>query len=47
MKLQKIIDDLEYLINEDCTDTQFDYADSIDCAIEILEKVKRFVIDVF
>jgi len=38
MDREKVINDLEYLISEDCTDTQFDYVDSIQDAIALLKE---------
>lgn len=38
MDIQEILDALNYLISDDCTDTQFDYIDEIKAAIQIVEK---------
>ena len=35
---KSVIDALEYLISEDCTDNQFDYADEIEAAIALLKE---------
>lgn len=35
---ESVIDALEYLISEDCTDNQFDYADEIEAAIALLKE---------
>ena len=35
---EKGISDLEYLISEDCTDTQFDYIESIQDALAMLKE---------
>ncbi|MBQ0014678.1 MAG: hypothetical protein KBS82_05070 [Oscillospiraceae bacterium] len=37
MKLEEVIENLRYLISENCTDTQYDYVEEIGIAIEILE----------
>lgn len=37
MDWKEIIENLKYLISEDCTDTQFDYADEIEIAIRVME----------
>ena len=42
-KREKVISDLEYLISEDCTDTQFDYVDSIQDAIAMLKEDEQFI----
>lgn len=34
---KEVIENLKYLISEDCTDTQFDYADEIETAIRVME----------
>lgn len=34
----KVIEALEYLISEDCTDTQFDYCQEIETAIAMLKE---------
>lgn len=38
MKLEEAIEGLRYLISDDCTDSQFDYVDEIETAIEALGK---------
>ena len=38
MKLEEAIENLKYLISEDCCDTQMDYVDEIEIAIQALEK---------
>lgn len=38
MKVQEVIEDLKYLISDDCTDTQKDYVEEIEFAIKALEK---------
>ena len=38
MTPKEAIDNLEYLISEDCTDSQFDFVDEVKFAIEALEK---------
>ena len=42
MTTKKAIDNLEYLISEDCTESQFDYIDEIEMAIEALKKVQDY-----
>lgn len=37
MDWKEVIGNLKYLISEDCTDTQFDYADEIEIAIRVME----------
>ncbi len=37
MDYNEVIENLKYLISEDCTDTQFDYEDEIDIAIKVME----------
>ncbi len=37
MDWEEVIENLKYLISEDCTDTQFDYADEIEIAIKVME----------
>lgn len=37
MDWKEVIENLKYLISEDCTDTQFDYADEIEIAIKVME----------
>lgn len=38
MTVQEAIKNLQYLITDDCTDTQFDYIEEIKLAISALEK---------
>lgn len=38
MRVEEAIDNLKYLISDDCTDSQVDYVDEIEMAIEALEK---------
>ena len=38
MRIQEAIDNLRYLISDECTDTQDDYYDEIQLAILMLEK---------
>ena len=38
MKPEEAIENLKYLISEDCCDTQMDYVDEIEIAIQALEK---------
>lgn len=38
MTNQEAIENLQYLISDDCTDTQSDYVEEIELAIEALEK---------
>ena len=37
MDWKEVIESLKYLISENCTDTQFDYADEIEIAIRVME----------
>ena len=37
MNYNEVIKNLEYLISEDCTETQFDYEDEIDIAIRVMK----------
>ena len=37
MDWKEVVENLKYLISEDCTDTQFDYADEIEIAIRVME----------
>ena len=45
-EIEEIIENLEFLISEDCTDTQFDYVDDIENAIEIIKTIKNAEIDI-
>ena len=38
MTYEEVIDNLKYLINEDCTDTQHDFVEEIKISIEALKK---------
>lgn len=38
MKVQEVIQNLEYLISDDCTGTQSDYIEEIELAIKVLER---------
>ena len=38
MGIEEVIDNLNYLISGDCTDTQMDYVKEIEFAIEALER---------
>lgn len=38
MTVQETIDDLEYLIGGECTDTQHDYIEQIELAVKALKK---------
>ena len=38
MKVQEVIQNLEYLISDDCTGTQSDYVEEIELAIKVLER---------
>ena len=39
MTYEEAIDNLKYLISDDCTDTQHDFVEEIKIAIEALEKL--------
>lgn len=41
-ELNELIETLEFLISEDCTDTQFDYADDIETAIKALKELLQY-----
>lgn len=45
-EIEDIIRNLEFLISEDCTDTQFDCVDDIESAIEIIKIIKNAEIDI-
>lgn len=48
MDWNEVIENLKYLISENCTDTQFDYEDEIELAIRVMESndfVERSKID--
>lgn len=38
LELNEVIEDLEYLISDSCTDTQFDYIEEIEIATKSLKK---------
>lgn len=38
MKIQEAIENLKYLISDDCTDNQMDFVEEIEMAINALEK---------
>lgn len=38
MKVQEVIQNLKYLISDDCTGTQSDYVEEIELAIKVLER---------
>ena len=38
MKLKEVIENLKYLISDDCTDNQMDFVEEIEMAINVLEK---------
>lgn len=38
MKVQEVIQNLEYLISDDCAGTQSDYVEEIELAIKVLER---------
>ena len=38
MKLKEVIENLKYLISDDCTDNQMDFVEEIEIAINVLEK---------
>lgn len=42
MTAKEAIDNLEYLISEDCTESQFGFIPEIEMAIEALEKVQDY-----
>lgn len=42
MTPKEAIGNLEYLISEDCTDSQFDFVDEVKFAIEALKKVEDY-----
>jgi len=44
IKLKNIIDDLQYMIDPDCCETQFDFVNEIQTAIDILKKLKTRVL---
>lgn len=42
MTIEEAIDNLEYLISEDCTESHFDYVSEIEMAIEALNKAAEY-----
>nr|DAR82843.1 MAG TPA: hypothetical protein [Caudoviricetes sp.] len=38
LELDEVIENLEYLVSDSCTDTQFDYIEEIEIATKALEK---------
>lgn len=38
LELYEVIENLEYLVSDSCTDTQFDYIEEIEIATKALEK---------
>ena len=40
---ERVIEALEYLISDDCTDTQFDYVEEIQTALALLEEQPQIV----
>ena len=38
MKIQETIENLKYIISDDCTDNQTDFIEEIEIAIDALEK---------
>ncbi len=38
LELNKVIENLEYLVSDSCTDTQFDYIEEIEIATKSLKK---------
>lgn len=42
MTAEEAIDNLKYLISEDCTDNHFDFITEIEMAIEALEEVEQY-----
>lgn len=38
LELDEVIENLEYLVSDSCTDTQFDYVEEIEIATESLKK---------
>lgn len=38
LELNEVIENLEYLVSDSCTDTQFDYLEEIEIATKSLEK---------
>jgi hypothetical protein len=41
-EIKKAIDSLEFLIDEDCSDTQFDYIEEIESAIKALTELQQY-----
>ncbi len=42
VEIKKAIDSLEFLIDEDCSDTQFDYIEEIESAIKALTELQQY-----
>lgn len=42
VEIKKTIDRLEFLIDEDCSDTQFDYIEEIESAIKALTELQQY-----
>lgn len=42
VEIKKTIDSLEFLIDEDCADTQYDYIEEIKCAIKALTELQQY-----
>lgn len=42
VEIKKTIDSLEFLIDEDCSDTQFDYIEEIESAIKALTELQQY-----
>ena len=40
---EKVIETLQYMISEDCTETQFDYIDEIEAAIAMLKEQEESI----
>lgn len=38
LELDEVIENLEYLVSDSCTDTQFDYVEEIEIATKSLKK---------
>lgn len=41
LELNEVIENLEYLVSDSCTDTQFDYIEEIEIATKALEKQEK------
>lgn len=42
VEIKKTIDSLEFLIDEDCSDTQFDYIEEIESVIKALTELQQY-----